>query len=392
MSQEEVNEDSFSSDEEFDDEEETDSSTDIDAKIAQDDVFDEEFFNCYAALKKKDEKIYDKNVKFFSDKAPTDFNTQEEAKVKEPRITLLSHQLSLKDSDLDEESVKPPDVVQKSHYEKELDEIKKTIEKEIDSDSDDGLLVVKGSEPSDGAKPLTKRKGNDDLLASLWSDPSKLSEEEKYLRDYILNKRYVPAKDKFFSENLDNLSDVEDDDHKPKIERHHVEHHSDEKDFDKIKRVPRNSTKTIRDIVEKKKKREKRLELLERKKKQKQAIKNADYEDIIGDLPTKFPYIETDPVDYGMTAEELLMAPDEELDPAKPVRKKRKKSASQQKVEPLLLPEKETKPTSTTASSKKKKKHKRGLNHKKFAKVGVAPDRLLSYGLSKTKLRKSKLL
>lgn len=391
MSREEVNEDSFSSDEEFDDEEDTESSTDVDAKIAQDEVFDEEFFNCYAALKKKDDKIYDKNVKFFTEKESS--GSHVESKRKEDKITLLSHQLSLKESDLEEEPATHQNVVQKSYYEKELDEIKKTIGNEIDSDSDDDLLLVKGSETSAGKESSSKRKETgrtaSNPLANLWADTSKLSDEEKYLRDYILNKRYVPAKSNFFSENIDDLSDVEDGDEKPKIKKDSVRHHSDEKDFDKIKRVPRNSTKTIRDIVEKKKRKEKRLEILARKKKQKQAIKNADCEDIVGDLPTKFRYIETEPVDYGMTAEEILMAPEEELD-TPPAKKRRKKSASEQN-EPVPASE-ITAESKASASSKRKKKHKRGVNHKKFAKVGVAPDRLLSYGLSKTKLRKSKLL
>lgn len=393
MSQEIINEDSFSSDEEFDSEgEDSESSTDVDVKVAQDDVFDDEFFHCYAALKKKDEKIYDKNVRFFSEKESSGSDKQE--KRKNVKITLLSHQLDLKESDLELETAKDQVVAQKSFYEKELEDIKKAIDDEIDSDSDDELLVVKSSGACGNTKLRSNQKKDENstsnLLNNLWVDQSKLSEEEKYLRDYIVNKRYVPEKSSFFSKNIDELSDVEEDDIGSKVVKNHVNHHSEEKDFDKIKRVPRNATKTIRDIVEKRKKKEKRLEILERKKKQKRVIKNADCEDMVGDLPTKFPYIEIEPVNYGMTAEELLMVSDDDPDIVQSKSKKRKKSALKEDSISASVPE-ATKP-STSASIRRKKKHKRGVNHKKFAKVGVAPDRLLAYGLSKTKLRKSKLL
>lgn len=392
MSQEGINEDSFSSDEEFDEEDdETDSSSDIDMKIANEEVFDEEFFKCYSALKEKDEKIYDKSVTFFSDKAPSSSDQPDNEKVYEPKVTLLSHQLNLKESELEDGAEQRQNVVQKSYYEKELDEIKNTISKEIDSDSDDELLVVKGSGLG-GPRPLSDERKSDrsaiNPLANFWADPSKISEEDKFLRDYILNKRYIPTTSNFFSENLDQLSDIEDD-VEPQVKERVVERHSDQKDFDKIKRIPRNSTKTIRDIVEKRKKKEKRIERLSRKKKRKQSIKNADCEDLVGDLPTKFPYVETEPVDYGLTAEQLLFASDDELDKAAPRKSKKHKRPAMGSKD--SVPEAEP-TTSTSNSNKRKKKHKRGVNHKKFAKVGVAPDRLLSYGLSKTKLRKSKLL
>lgn len=503
---EDILEDSFSSDAEFD-EEEDESSTDVDAKLEEEDVFDVEFLKCYSALKKKDKKIYDKNVRFFQDQelstdledddsSVTDPAKQNKASV--PKMTLLDHQMLLNEDNIEEPSIERIKVdlnqeVPKSFYEKELDEIKKSIEQvgqEIDSDTDDELLVVRGK-PTDHQKQRTKDKlktildkiedrEDEDLLhlQKVWSDPNVLSEEDRFLRDYILNKRYLAKSDEnddaddeddkagYFSKNIDELSDAEDDTEK-RERRKVAAHHSDEKDFETIVRIPRNSTKTIRDLVEKQEKKEKRLKKLEKEKKRKRALREADCEDVIHDLPTKFHYRETEPNDFGLTAEELLMATDEELDKwvnlkeciayKSPEEELEQKRAFESKRDNIELKKKifksiygdeqqgeagdqvdrsgvgaqsttgkkrsrgkKHKPANNTDSSfqdgarnspaakehsnegserptesnrqKKKRKKTRGLNQKKFAKVGVAPDRLLAYGLSKTKLKKSKIL
>lgn len=490
---EEVIPEPLSSEEEFDDEDDDTeaSSTDLDEKIAEEDVFDAEFFKCYSALKKKDDKIYDKNVRFFDDaessgsdndekdklhKSGSDGETlltQNKKKSHSPKVmTLLDHQLQLSKQEAEEQELdgqpkidlnKP---VSKSYYEKELEEIKKDIGKiseNVNSDSEDDFLIVKNPDSSKPRKQLDKildqlEEAEDQEikhLKQIWTEPAKLSEEDKFLRDYILNKRYVPANsddekdaDGFFSKNLDELSDVESEKDEAIKKRESVGHRSDEKDFEKVSRIPRNSTKTIRDLVEKRVKKEKRLKKLEKEKKKKKAIKNADFEDMVGDLPTKFHYRETEPNDYGLTAQELLMATDEELekwislkdtiayksteeelaqkrrfekkrtdleakkqifksiygdsgdednkpgssgDTSKKKRKRKVNEADPQVEDEDAEAEVEI-DTQMSSRSQKKKKRKRGLAHKKFAKSGVAPDRLLAYGVSKTKLKKSKLL
>lgn len=486
----------FSSDEDFDDEEaesevdDSESDTDVDAKIAEDDIFDAEFLKCYSALKRKDEKIYNKDVKFFepepdSDDADQDGDHEKPSK-SEPKMTILDHQLNLNQDEVysaeAEAKIDLNQPVDKSYYEKELEEIKKNIESvtaDIDSDDEELLTVKKGSgsdtEPVGPSKRIGKllekiEQEDDDEdfkhLKEIWANTDKLSKEDKFLRDYIMNKMYLPqnvaridAEDKeFFSKNLDDLSDA-DEEEKPKKQKHVVDKHSDEKNFDRIARIPRNATTTIRDLDEKRKKKEKRLKTLEKEKKHKKSLKNADCEDVVGDMPIKFHYVETEPNDYGLTAEELLMADDEELDKwirlndaIKPRTKdeeerlKRKFDRRRDDIElkkkifkSIYQPESatdeidETKPKASKSARKrkrrkttaddesnqnelevkpvkkervekvvdneatniaKKKKRKRGVNHKKekFAKVGVAPDRLLAYGLSKTKLRKNKLL
>jgi len=515
----EIQEDSFSSDAELD-EEADDSSTDVDAKLEQDDVFDAEFLKCYAALKKKDEKIYDKNVKFFEDsdsEADTPSSDKKDAnndsssqpistRSKTPKMTLLDHQLAVNHSEI-EDSLLPKakidlnEPVSKSFYDRELEEIKKSIEKvgeELDSESDDDLLVVKTSDGGGSNKTaknklstiLDKIEGQEDEdlqhLKKVWSEPQTLSDEDKFLRDYIINKRYLPKaalddeksssdtdrEGDFFSKNIDELSDVDDGEEHKKSKSRSVPHHSDEKDFDKIARIPRNSTKTIRDLVEKQEKKERRLKRLEKERKKKKSLKDADCEDLVGDMPIKFHYRETEANDFGLTAEELLMATDEELEQwvslkeciaykspeeeqmqkqkfdkkrsdlelkkkifksvygdqtlessdgnqadqsasSKPSgRKKKKKRTRKRKRESLddgpspvdekLDAQGTTNPdlsehtrtiTGDGSDSKRNgKKRRRRMVNKKFSKIGVAPDRLLAYGLSKTKLKKSKIL
>ena len=422
-------------------------------------------------------------------------------------MTLLDHQFNLDPESVEEPSMERPKVdlnteVSKSFYEKELEEIKKSIEKvgkDIDSDSDDELLVVKDKGKSlDTRKPRNKlgdildkieEQEDKDIqnLKEVWSRPKNLSEEDRFLRDYILNKRYLPkpaddednADDEgdgndYFSKDIDQLSDVDEDEPQKSQKDRVLTHPSDERDFEKIVRIPRNSTKTIRDLVEKQEKKERRLKKLEKEKRKKKAIKDADCEDVVGDLPTRFHYRETEPNDYGLTAEELLLATDEELDQWVSLRdciayktpeeeeahkrkfarrrddielkrkifksiygepdnqtdeqadqsavsaqstltvKKKKKTRGKKRKREMEeessykesannSPQEEvTEPPNSHADSKnsaeesnrqrKKRKKTRGLNHKKFAKIGVAPDRLLAYGFSKSKLKKSNIL
>lgn len=503
-----VQEEVISSDEEFvedEDEVDTESSSDVDAKIAEEDVFDIEFFKCYSALKKRDDKIYDENVKFFNEydgessdeeetkahhdgvasesKPPDGVGTSKSMlnkRTKHPKMTLLDHQINLtQDDPLEEPKVDLNKEISKSYYEKELEEIKKSIEQvgdNIDSEDEEDLLILKDSKegPSKPRKKINdmldrlEEEEDEDInhLKQIWSDSSNLTKEEKFLRNYIVNKLYIPKnddnpgeKESFFSKNLDEMSDADDDDEgdqKEAKKRNIVERHSDVKNFDKITRIPRNSTKTIRDLMEKQEKKEKRAKALEKEKKKRKLLKDADCEDIIGDMPTKFHYRETEPNDYGLTAEELLMATDEELEQwaklhdaiayktpeeelatkrryeqkrddielkrkifksiysdsndvnSEPVtaskkarNKKRKRNVTNESHhdEPTIPAESGEKQAQHRPDhqdeeqvSKRRKRHKRGVNHKKFAKAGVAPDRLLAYGLSKTKLKKSKLL
>lgn len=467
----EIQEESFSSDTDFDDGGESDSSSDIDAKLAEEDVFDLEFFKCYSALKKKDEKIYDKDVKFFNEHSSSDGDSEAETTEKllepdymkrsAPRMTLLDHQLAIKDDQLDElPKQEDTSVPSKSYYEKELQDIKESIAKiseNVDEDSDDEFLISNSKKKIDAILDEVEDKGNEDIshLKAIWNDSEKLSKEEKFLRDYILNKRYMSnpvdteTDDKqgnYFSKNLDDLSDVESVE-EDKSSTSKPTRHSEEENFDKIARIPRNSTKTIRDLVEKRNRKERRLKKLEKEKKRKKALKDADCEDIIGDMPTKFQYREVEPNDYGLSAQELLMASDEELDKwislkaaikertaeeerhlrgrfeakrhdielkkeifksiygdegpnekpedklDQPVKsegkRKRRKSGADHPNEPEISIEGIS---NDVEEGKKKKRRKRGVNHKKFAKTGVAPDRLLAYGLSKNKLKKASLL
>lgn len=413
-----IQEDSFSSDEDFDDEDEelSESSTDVDEKIKNEEIFDKDFLKCYSALKRKDDKIYDKDVKFFQQKVEDESKEELDSllnpnkKVSKPKMTLLDHQLSLKEDGIDEieqirlgedEPVKERIKPMLSHYERELDDLKKEILKageDDDSDSDSGDFLIRKDVSSNHQPVIAKTRkskieaipddGDTDIkeLKTIWSNSKELSDEDKFLRDYIINKRYISNiveddepndASRYFSKDIDKLSDIEpdsDDEETKKSKSRKIaraKFHSDEVKFDEIKRIPRNATQTIRDLNEKRMKKEKRLKKVEKRKKLKKKLDETEEE---------FRYRQ------GKEDKEELRKIMEEIDmelKSLPATKD-----GDHLIDDITEGDKEAEAAETM--KKKKKKKKRGGQKK--PKVGVAPDRLLSYGLSKRKLKKSKLL
>lgn len=397
----EIQEDSFSSDEDFDDECEdiSESSTDVDEKIVNEEIFDNEFLKCYSALKRKDNKIYDKDIKFFKEKHEDSAEKKEpplssgfNKKADKPRMTLLDHQLRVDDDECVPEQPKR----MLSHYERELEDLKNEILKagqSDDSDSEGGDLLIRKNSATKDQQLVAKSNepkietipddGDPDIkeLKTLWNDPKQLSEEDKFLRDYIVNKRYISKLDeddeqnyasRYFSRDIDKLSDIEpdsgDEETKKKNARKiaKAKFHSEEDKFDEIKRIPRNATQTIRDMNEKRMKREKRLKKIEKRKNIKKKLDETEEE-------FRYRRGEEDKEELRKIMEEL----DTELK-SLPTKSDNTNDDSGEKND------------DDQAKKKKKKKKKRGGQKK--PKVGVAPDRLLSYGLSKRKLKKSKLL
>ncbi|XP_046970133.1 protein KRI1 homolog [Vanessa cardui] len=133
---------------------------------------EKQFLKTLALLKTKDPRIYDPSYKFFDEKI-------EKEKEKEPE----TKRLTFGDSDDDEDD--DPNIF--------------SIEKKAEIDSDDGSKNCKGNSENEKIKEFLIGKVDHvddevekDLapLRALWSDP-KLNDGEAFLRDYILNKRYL---------------------------------------------------------------------------------------------------------------------------------------------------------------------------------------------------------
>nr|XP_026492259.1 protein KRI1 homolog [Vanessa tameamea] len=150
---------------------------------------EKQFLKTLALLKTKDPRIYDPGYKFFDEKI-------EKEKEKEPE----TKKLTFGDSDDDEDD--DPNIF--------------SIEKKAEIDSDDGNKNCKENSENEKIKEFLIGKVDHvddevekDLapLRALWSDP-KLNDSEAFLRDYILNKRYLDDGD--VGEAADKIRDDDD--------------------------------------------------------------------------------------------------------------------------------------------------------------------------------------
>ncbi|XP_050352582.1 protein KRI1 homolog [Nymphalis io] len=150
---------------------------------------EKQFLKTLALLKTKDPRIYDPSYTFFDEKI-------EKEKEKEPE----TKKLTFGDSDDDEDD--DPNIF--------------SIEKKAEIDNDNDNKNCKGSSENEKIKEflIGKVEHVDDEvekdlapLRALWSDP-KLNDSEAFLRDYILNKRYLDDGD--VGEAADKIRDDDD--------------------------------------------------------------------------------------------------------------------------------------------------------------------------------------
>ncbi|XP_062552314.1 protein KRI1 homolog [Armigeres subalbatus] len=264
--------------------------------------FDKEFFRTLAYLKRRDPKKYEEKPQFFENVKPVEEVALDKRKKKDKPMTLKDYERKVilekggVYEDEDELNVRQqarpesPSLVQQQEQIK--NEIRQALNKiatddEDEDDSNGGLLKERSKSkvetereqadylswladkktkeaPSDEVKPLAP-------LKEFWSSKS-LSKEDAFLKDYILNKRFIdntgeaPTYD-------DIVATSEDEEELEKQEEYERQYNFrfEEPDSEFIKRYPRNVDESVR--IERNKRKEQRQLLKERKQREKEQQK-----------------------------------------------------------------------------------------------------------------------
>ena len=259
---------------------------------------EKEFFATLAALKKKDPKIYDDETEFFKKKSETSSESGSSKVKKEKKVTLadVERQVMLeKGGHFDEIEDQSLIYAKDFSYNDEMKNIKDSFKNALNDEEDDEVVLEK--------KPKTaEQKKKEDAEYKSWlagqkssiSDPeieSKMSglrefwnqdnldEGEKFLKDFLLNKRFLeqeedeqdPEYDLAAHDDDENLSEDEKTVEKMEEFEHKFNFRFEEPDEDFIKRYPRTIKGTLRKEEDKRSK--KRKEVDERKKQEKQQKK-----------------------------------------------------------------------------------------------------------------------
>lgn len=284
-----------------DEDDESDSSESL-----SEEAFDEQFLKVYSALKSKAPEIYEKsfavasNDKEEKNAAASSLKTKEKPKkftlqdyhhklIKEKKGITEEDEQMMKSDFNDDEEEKP------SGYYEELYNIRQEINEIVnddEGDESDQLFSVKEQQPCSSESHKSTSNKKDEFISKIWSNSKKTDKGEEFLKDYIVNKRYLDSKPfttvKKFKEvdtHFGGFDSVKDDEESVEFESEHEEgesdaseeesqvqvakHHYEEPDANVIKRYPR-AIESIRDTINKEKK-TRRAEAREAKKQEKQA-------------------------------------------------------------------------------------------------------------------------
>ncbi|XP_043550827.1 protein KRI1 homolog [Chiloscyllium plagiosum] len=294
-----------------DEEESSSSESDDDSEVETDPKLDMEFYKTLSLLKQKDPKIYQRDAQFYSVEESSQNDDESAAKKKEKpmylkdyeRKVILEKEGKYEDEESDEEglSVKIERVTSPTYMEEQKrlrENFRKFVEdsdEDGDSGSDGGFGLLKPRVKSEEEKEKEEEsyinwlKGQNDLqvkeelrdiqyLRDYWNDPQ-LDEGERFLRDYILNKRYleeeeedeerIPTYDEIVEDEVD---DSEDDGElflrKQEDFERKYNFRFEEPDAEFIKSYPRTIATSVRAKDDRRKR--KREEIKERKRKEKE--------------------------------------------------------------------------------------------------------------------------
>ena len=263
-------------DDENDSDEDESSSSEDETAEALTDKIEKDFFKTMSYLKNKDPKIYDGKVTFFQDDVA---NKTKSSKAKDKPMYLgdMERKIMLEKGGTFEE-IDDIELKQKAvgkSYVDEMQDLKESFKnaQEDLSDDDDALLLKpkhktkedKLKEDKDYKKWLAGQKveikdetTKKDLsgLREFWTNKD-LNKDEQFLRDYILNKKYLDNDDemeddtsKYDDEHNDDLSEDEKNLEQQEEFEHKYNFRFEEPDQEFIKRYPR--TMQLKDTMRKK--------------------------------------------------------------------------------------------------------------------------------------------
>ncbi|XP_019713929.1 protein KRI1 homolog [Hippocampus comes] len=327
-------------DREVDDDSDSSESSSDDSEVELDPEVERDFYRTLSLLKKKDPKIYQKDVKFYSDAPSTDVKpSTSKSKVKPmylkdyERKVILEKEGKYDDEESDsdeEEAAKRRERASSPSYIQEQNQLKASFQKFIqDSDDDDGaddsgeggvsqLLTrrMKTQEEKDKeeADYVEWLKGQGDLdrpeevkdmkyLRDYWNDPQ-LDEKECFLRDYVLNKRYkddddddedderIPTYDEVVQDDVDDSEEEGETflEQQQSFERSY-NFRFEEPDAHQIKTYPRNIATSVRSKDERRKRKREEVKLRknmekQQKREQLKQLKNLKRNEIVEKLKT----------------------------------------------------------------------------------------------------------
>jgi len=280
--------------EDYEEEESDSDDEDEDAEELTEDV-EKDFFTTLASLKKKDPKIYDGKTEFFKESKSQKTSS---GSVKGGKMTIgdIERKVMLEKGgefeEIEDNNIK---YGKDYSYNEEMKSIKDSFKNALnDNEVDDELLSKRSKseqETKDEADSYKKwlagqqSKVEDpeieakmEGLRDFWNKDD-LDDGEKFLKDYLLNKRfleneqdnYVPSYDEIVHDSDEDLSEDEKNVKKQEEFEQKFNFRFEEPDEDFIKRYPRTIKDTLRKDEDKRKKKRKDVE--ERKKQEKEIKK-----------------------------------------------------------------------------------------------------------------------
>ncbi|CAH1113712.1 unnamed protein product [Psylliodes chrysocephalus] len=279
----------------LDEEDESSSSSDDEEGVEITQAVEKDFFRTLSCLKNKDPSIYNNSVSFFNDSS----QAKVKKKKKEKPVFLKDYERNLileKGGVLsdDEEEVERP---KSPTYNQEQSQIKESFKNALENSDDEneenwgGIFQQRtktkdemDKDESDYKKWLSGEKNKlgdekveTDLkpLKDYWNNPN-LDQGEKFLRDYILNKKYldnddidyIPTYEEVIHDSDEDLSNDEEHVDKQEEFEHKYNFRYEEPDQEFIKRYPRTMENSLRKTDDRRKL--KRQEVKERKKHEKE--------------------------------------------------------------------------------------------------------------------------